>query len=106
MCPYAMGWGFENNAVFLAGHPGLSISADGAKTFTPRNDALPATDLHSFGAGAGVLYAGSPAGLLVSTDGASSWEIRNPQGARSFMGRILVDPNQPDHLIGSDLASG
>lgn len=27
----AMGWGFAENATYLAGHPGLSISADGAK---------------------------------------------------------------------------
>lgn len=102
----AMGWGMDQNAVYLGGHPGLSVSSDGGKTFSQKNDGLPATDLHSLGAGGGVLYAGSPAGLLASTDGANSWQIRNPQGARSFMGRILVEPGRPEHLIAPDMASG
>ncbi len=102
----AMGWGFTEEAVFLAGHPGLSVSADGGKAFSRSNHGLPATDLHSFGASGRVLYAGSPAGLLASTDGGESWEVRNQKAGQSFMGRILVDPRQPEHLIAPDTTSG
>lgn len=102
----AMGWGFTEDAVFLAGHPGLSVSADGGKAFRQSNDGLPATDLHSLGAGGGVVYVGSPAGLLASTDGGESWQVRNQKAAQSFMGRILVNPGQPEHLVAPDMTSG
>lgn len=102
----AMGWGFDEGAVYLGGHPGLRVSADGGKTFTERNEGLPETDIHSLGAGGGILYAGLPAGLAVSTDGGKSWRIQNRQAARSLMGRILVDPSDPKHLLAADMAEG
>lgn len=102
----AMGWGFTADAVLLGGHPGLSVLADGDEKFSQRNDGLPATDLHSLGAGAGVIYAGSPAGLLASTDGGESWRVRNPKASQSFMGRILVNPGQPEHIVAPDMTSG
>lgn len=102
----AMGWGFDQETVYLGGHPGLSVSTDGGRTFGQSNRGLPATDLHSVGAGGGVVYAGSPAGLLASTDGTKTWQIRNPRAAQSFMGRILVEAAQPEHLIAPDLSAG
>lgn len=102
----AMSWGFTAGAVLVGGHPGLSMLASGNEKFSQRNDGLPATDLHSLGAGAGVFYAGSPAGLLVSTDGGESWKVRNPKASQSFMGRILVNPDQPEHIVAPDMTSG
>lgn len=102
----AMGWAFTQTAVLLAGHPGLSISEDGGQAFSRGNEGLPATDLHSLGAADEVLYAGSPAGLLASTDGGASWQVRNPRASQSFMGRILVNPARPDHLVAPDMSSG
>lgn len=102
----AMGWGFTETAVFLAGHPGLNVSKDGGQAFGQANQGLPATDLHSFGAAGEVLYAGSPAGLLASTDGGASWQVRNRSASQSYMGRILVNPAEPDHLVAPDMSSG
>jgi photosystem II stability/assembly factor-like uncharacterized protein len=102
-----MGWAFDKDTIYLGGHPGLSESADGGRTFGRSNEGLPATDIHSLGGGGGAVYAGSPqSGLIVSTNRGESWERRNPQAGRSFMGRILVDPNNPQHLIAPDLSSG
>lgn len=102
----AMGWGFDGDEVYLGGHPGLKASTDGGRMFTERNKGLPATDIHSLGAGGGSLYAGLPVGFSVSTDGGRSWEVRNAEAARSFMGRILVDPSDPQRLLAPDMARG
>src|SRR3989442_6993082 len=56
---------------------------------------------------AGIVYLGSPkAGLLASTDGGNSWQVRNAQAGRSFMGTILVDPTDSARLIAPDMAAG
>jgi photosystem II stability/assembly factor-like uncharacterized protein len=103
----AMGWAFTDDAVFVGGHPGIEVSTDGGNTFEPRNDGLPNTDIHALGAGDGVIYAASPAvGVLASTDGASSWEVRTDEVGQAFMGRILVDPKDPEHLIAPDMEAG
>lgn len=103
----AMGWAFTERAVLVGGHPGLYVSADDGATFELRNEGLPSTDLHALGAGGGVLYAASPAaGLLASNDGGRSWEVRTDRAGHGFMGRILVDPSDPEHLIASDMGAG
>ncbi|MGH9194223.1 MAG: hypothetical protein ACRD1T_00605 [Acidimicrobiia bacterium] len=102
----AMGWGFDGSTVYMSGHPGLMISTDGGKIFSEHNQGLPATDLHSFGAGRSVLYAGSPAGFLSSSDGAKTWRVVNRNEGRSFFGRILVDATDTKHLVAADAASG
>lgn len=103
----AMGWAFTDDLVLVGGHPGISVSTDSGKTFESRNEGLPATDIHALGAGNGLIYAGSPvAGVLASTDGGETWEIRSEEAGRSFMGRILVDPNDPDHLVAPDMSVG
>lgn len=45
-------------------------------------------------------------GLLDSTDGGQTWQVRSAQAGRSFMGTILVDPKDPNRLIGVDMAVG
>ena len=102
----AMGWAFAGTTVFQGGHPGLHLSADGT-TFSGHNDGLPATDVHALGGTAGAIYAASPmAGFLASTDNGTTWETRNPNFGRSFMGRILVDPANSQRLVATDMEGG
>lgn len=103
----AMGWAFDEELVLVGGHPGLFVSEDGARTFEQRNEGLPATDIHALGAGGGRIYAASPQlGVFMSTDGGQSWEMRSEQAGQSFMGRILVDPADPNHLVAPDMQAG
>ena len=103
----AMGWAFTDEAIFVGGHPGIEVSTDGGEKFEPRNDALPNTDIHALGAGNGVIYAASPAvGVLASTDDGRSWEVRTDEAGHAFMGRILVDSEDPDRLIAPDMRAG
>lgn len=102
----AMGWGLTGGRIFVGGHPGLSVSSDGTN-FQQANDGLPATDLHALGAGEDIIFAASPAaGVFASTDGGASWQMRSTQAGQSFMGSILVDPNNPEHLIAPDMQAG
>lgn len=103
----AMGWAFSGDAVMVGGHPGLSVSTDGGKTFELRNDGLPSTDVHALGAGENVIYAGlAGAGTVASTDGGASWEVRSEETGAAFMGRILVDPADNDHVLAPDMQGG
>ena len=103
----AMGWAFTDEAVLVGGHPGLFVSVDGGRTFRQDNEGLPATDIHALGSGAGVIYAASPPlGVFASTDGGASWEVRTDQVGHSFMGSILVDPADPEHLVAPDMQAG
>lgn len=103
----AMGWAFQGERVFVGGHPGLFVSTDGGRTFDMRNEGLPATDIHALGAGGGTIYAASPeVGVFASTDGGQSWEMRSSEAGQSFMGTIVVDPEDPEHLIAPDMQFG
>ncbi len=103
----AMGWAFTEDAIYVGGHPGLSVSTDNGKTFETRNDGLPNTDIHALGAGDGVVYAASPgAGFIGSTDGGSTWDVRSDQVGGAFMGKILVDPEDPEHVVAPDMQAG
>src|SRR5207247_11049459 len=103
----AMGWAFLDDSVWLGGHPGMSVSTDGGASFAQQNDGLPATDIHALGGAGELLYAASPvAGFLVSQDAGATWSVRNPQVGQMFMGRILVDPDDPAHAIAPDMRAG
>ncbi len=103
----AMGWGFRDGAVFVSGHPGLNRSDDAAASFSRVNDGLPGTDVHAFGAGREVLYGASvDGGLFASTDGGASWDVRATEGTQPFFGRIVVDPDDDDHLYAPDAQLG
>ena len=103
----AMGWAFTDDAILVGGHPGLSVSTDGGKTFEPRNDGLPSTDVHALGAGDDIIYAGlAGTGTFASTDGGQSWEPRSEEVGGAFMGRILVDPADDQHIVAPDMEGG
>jgi len=103
----AMGWAFTDEGALVGGHPGLFVSDDGGQTFRQDNEGLPATDIHALGSGAGVIYAASPQlGVFASLDGGASWEVRTDQVGQAFMGRILVDARDPDHLVAPDMQAG
>lgn len=103
----AMGWAFTDEEALVGGHPGLYVSTDGGRTYEQDNEGLPATDIHALGSGPGVIYAASPqVGVFASTDGGASWEVRTDEAGQSFMGGILVDPEDSNHLVAPDMAAG
>lgn len=103
----AMGWAITQDAIWVSGHPGLTVSHDGGATFEGRSDALPDTDVHAFGASDGAIYAAGPGiGVATSTDDGISWKILTSEAGHAFFGRILVDPNDSDHLIAADVQAG
>jgi photosystem II stability/assembly factor-like uncharacterized protein len=103
----AMGWGFTDEAILVGGHPGLYVSPDGGESFDQRNEGLPNTDVHALGAGNGVIYGASPAaGFFASTDRGETWSVRNPEVGRAFMGEILVNPDNPQHVVAPDMQAG
>ena len=103
----AMGWAFADEEILVGGHPGLYVSSDGGETFEQRNEGLPNTDVHALGAGEKVIYAGiAGAGTFASTDSGRTWEPRSAEVGGAFIGRILVDPADDDHLIAPDMQGG
>lgn len=103
----AMGWAFTDDAILVGGHPGISVSSDGGKTFEQRNEGLPSTDVHALGAGGGVIYAGlAGVGTFASADGGRTWEARSEEVGGAFMGRIVVDPADDEHLLAPDMGDG
>ena len=103
----AMGWAVLDAGIWVGGHPGLEVSTDGGRSFEPRNDGLPATDIHALGGTGSMLFAASPAaGFLASSDAGTTWEVRNPTVGQSFMGALLVDPSNPDHIVAPDSRAG
>jgi hypothetical protein len=103
----AMGWAFSDERVLVGGHPGLFVSEAGGGSFEQRNDGLPATDIHALGAGDEVIYAASPQlGVFASLDGGQTWEVRTQEVGHSFMGGILVDPKDPNHVVAPDMSAG
>lgn len=103
----AMGWASRGNTVLVGGHPGLYRSTDRGVTFTRLTGPGAVGDVHALGGTGNTLYLASPeAGLLASLDGGVSWQVRNAQAGRSFMGTILIDPANPARLIAPDMSAG
>lgn len=103
----AMGWAFLGDSVWMGGHPGLRRSTDGGTSFKPGGGELSSTDVHALGGGGGVLYAASPGrGLLASTDDGQSWQVRSAGAGRAFMGGIVVDASDAQHMVAPDMQQG
>jgi photosystem II stability/assembly factor-like uncharacterized protein len=103
----AMGWAFLGDTILVGGHPGFAVSTDGGRTFKRRNEGLPATDVHALGAGESVIYGASPAaGVFASTDGGTTWAMRTAEAGQGFMGSILVDPDDDEHVVAPDMQAG
>lgn len=103
----AMGWAQTSDALLAGGHPGLFRSTDGGASFSQVTGDGAIADAHALGAAGNTVYLGSPqAGLLVSEDGGATWETRNAEAGRSFMGTILVDPADPQRLLAPDMSNG
>lgn len=101
-----MGWAAVPGTVLVGGHEGLYASTDGGATFTATETDLPVSDVHALGAAGQTVYLASPqGGLFVSTDGTATFEQRSDVGG-SFMGTMLVDPDDPQHVIAPDMSYG
>lgn len=102
----AMGWAFTDAGIWQGGHPGLHRATNGL-SFAGHNRGLPASDVHALGGAKTVLYAASPnLGVFASSDGGDTWETRTTKAGQSFMGRILVDPADTDHLVAPTMDAG
>lgn len=103
----AMGWAVTSDAVLAGGHPGLYRSTDDGATFDRVTGAAAVPDVHALGGTGSTVYLASPqAGLLASTDGGQSWQVRNSEAGRAFMGTMLIDPKDTDRLIAPDMSAG
>ena len=103
----AMGWSFSGDAVWVSGHPGIVNSSDNMKTVEQRNGGLPDTDIHALGGSGNVLYAAGPRiGVLKSVDNGVVWTTATSSVGQSFFGRILVDPNDVNHIVAADPLNG
>ncbi len=103
----AMGWAQTTDALVAGGHPGLFRSTDGGTSFTQVTGASAVPDAHALGSVGDTVYLGSPqAGFLASEDGGVTWQTRDAEAGRSFMGTILVDPADPQRLLAPDMSSG
>ena len=103
----AMGWAQTTDALLAGGHPGLFRSTDGGTSFERVTGESAVPDAHALGGAGDTVYLGSPqAGLMVSEDGGATWDTRNAEAGRSFMGTILVDPADPQRLLAPDMSDG
>lgn len=101
----AMGWAATGDTLLVGGHPGLYRSTDVGSTFERLSGSSAVPDVHALGGNDDVLYlASTQAGVLASTDEGTSWEVRSAEAGRSFMGTILVDPQDSNRLIAPDMA--
>ena len=100
-----MGWAASGDNLLAGGHPGLYRSTDGGATFEQLSGSSAVPDVHALGGGGEVVYlASTQAGVLASTDGGTTWQVRNADAGQSFMGTILVDPEDTDRLIAPDMS--
>ena len=103
----AMGWSITDGAIWVSGHPGLTVSRDGGSTFDQANDGLDDTDVHAFGAVGTQLYAAGPGiGVAASADGGATWTTMTRASGQAFFGRMLIDPADTAHVVAADGRAG
>lgn len=102
-----MSWTVSSRMILAGGHSGLFKSTNGGTTFKRIAFFGSTSDVHAIGAFGKTVYLGSPqVGLLMSTDGGTSWKIRNAKVGQNFMGSMLVDPKNPKRVIAPDMSAG
>ncbi len=102
-----MSWTTSTQGILAGGHFGLFRSTDKGLTFRRITFFGSTSDVHAIGAFGKTVYLGSPqVGLLMSTDGGTSWKIRNAKVGQNFMGSMLVDPKNPKRIIAPDMSAG
>lgn len=102
----AMGWASGAGQILVGGHGGLYASTDDGATFAAVDTNLPVSDVHALGAAGDTVYLASPqGGLFVSADGGQTFDHRSDVGG-SFMGSMVVDPDDPDHVLAPDMTNG
>lgn len=102
-----MSWTTASKTILAGGHNGLFTSTNNGTTFKRMKFFGSTSDVHAIGAAGKVVYLGSPqVGFLMSTDGGTTWKMRNSKVGQSFMGSMLVDPKNPKRIIAPDMSAG
>ncbi len=102
-----MSWTTASKMILAGGHNGLFRSTDNGETFKKTKFYGSTSDVHAIGASGKFVYMGSPqVGFLMSTDGGTTWKMRNSKVGQSFMGSMLVDPKNPTRIIAPDMSAG
>jgi photosystem II stability/assembly factor-like uncharacterized protein len=102
-----MGWATTDLGYLAGGHNGLFRSSDRGKSFSRVSFYGKASDVHSLGGTAKIVYMGSPqVGFLRSSNSGKSWEVVNKKFGEGFMGSMLVDPANPLRVIAPDMKNG
>lgn len=101
-----MAWATVPGAILVGGHEGLYSSIDGGMSFVAAGQGLPISDVHALGSTGETVYLASPqAGLFVSSDAGKTFTHRSDVGA-SFMGSMVVDPDDEAHVLAPDMTNG
>ena len=97
----ALGWAVTDNAVLVGGASGHYRSPREAVVFTGISEGVAADKIHALGGTGSTVYLASPSvGLLVSRDAGQTWQTRNSEAGRTFLGMIQVDgSNPPGHTV-------
>ena len=102
-----MSWTTFSKTILAGGHNGLFKSTNNGASFKRVKFYGSTSDVHAIGASGKYVYLASPqVGLLMSTDGGTTWKMRNAKVGRSFMGSMLVDPKNPKRIIAPDMSAG
>lgn len=102
-----MGWSAGRQAIFAGGHLGLFKSQSNDSDFVRVKFHEGLTDVHALGAAGQYVYLASPdIGFLASADDGKTWVLRNSKIGQGFMGSMLVDSQDPQKILASDMQQG
>ena len=102
-----MAWATSSSMVLAGGHDGLYSSLSNENTFVRTDFYKELSDVHALGASGEYVYLATPEfGVFASSDGGRSWEARNSQIGKGFMGSMLVDPKNPMRVLAPDMQMG
>lgn len=102
-----MSWTTSSKTILAGGHNGLFKSTNNGVSFKKMKFYGSTSDVHAIGASGKIVYLGSPqVGLLMSTDGGTTWKMRNSKVGQNYMGSMLVDPKNPKRIIAPDMSAG